>query len=259
MKNESKTLYIPLYGKAYVSQKGIILNDPSAENIWNQEGFELKGKAKSKWLAYYMAMRSATMDKFVKNKLQSDSCILHLGCGLDSRVKRLSLNHPWYDVDFKEVIEVRQKYFSEDHNCHMLAGDVSKPEFLTSIPYHQHGIIILEGLTMYLSKDILNQLFEALSKHFDTLDIILDTYSTFALKMSKKRNPINSVEAIATFGMDDGTILETAFIKLQTQMNLCQEDQIQQLSKSEQVIFKSIYTNKMTNKLYQIYTYTKTK
>ena len=165
MKNESKTLYIPLYGKAYVSQKGIILNDPSAENIWNQEGFELKGKAKSKWLAYYMAMRSATMDKFVKNKLQSDSCILHLGCGLDSRVKRLSLNHPWYDVDFKEVIEVRQKYFSEDHNYHMLAGDVSKPEFLTSIPYHQHGIIILEGLTMYLSKDILNQLFEALSKH----------------------------------------------------------------------------------------------
>ena len=45
MKNESKTLYIPLYGKAYVSRKGIILNDKKAEEIWAAEGFELKGKS----------------------------------------------------------------------------------------------------------------------------------------------------------------------------------------------------------------------
>ena len=77
--------------------------------------------------------------------------------------------------------------------------------------------------------------------------------------MSKKRNPINSVEATASFGMDDGTILETETIKYQNQMNLCQEYQIQQLSKSEQFIFKLLYTNKWTSKLYQIYTYTKTK
>ena len=31
MNNVNQTLYIPLYGKAYVSRKGIILNDKKAE------------------------------------------------------------------------------------------------------------------------------------------------------------------------------------------------------------------------------------
>lgn len=43
MNNVNQTLYIPLYGKAYVSRKGIILNDKKAEEIWDAEGFALKG------------------------------------------------------------------------------------------------------------------------------------------------------------------------------------------------------------------------
>lgn len=49
MNNVNKTLYIPLYGKAYVSRKGMILNDKKAEEIWDAEGFSLKGKSSSKW------------------------------------------------------------------------------------------------------------------------------------------------------------------------------------------------------------------
>ena len=34
MNGVNKTLYIPLYGKSYVSKKGIILKDTKAEEIW---------------------------------------------------------------------------------------------------------------------------------------------------------------------------------------------------------------------------------
>ena len=64
MENVNKTLYIPLFGKAYVSEKGILLKDPKAEEIWAAEGVPLKGKSKSKWLAYYMAMRASVMDRW---------------------------------------------------------------------------------------------------------------------------------------------------------------------------------------------------
>lgn len=30
----NKTLYISLYGKAYVTEKGILLHDPKAKEIW---------------------------------------------------------------------------------------------------------------------------------------------------------------------------------------------------------------------------------
>ena len=56
MDSVSKTLYIPLYGKAYVSKRGLFLNDAKAEEIWAKEGFPLKGKSASQWLAYYMGI-----------------------------------------------------------------------------------------------------------------------------------------------------------------------------------------------------------
>ena len=59
MDGVNKTLYIPLYGKAAVSRRGILLRDPKAEEIWAEAGFPLKGKAKS----YYMGMRAAVFDK----------------------------------------------------------------------------------------------------------------------------------------------------------------------------------------------------
>ena len=74
MNNVNKTLYIPLYGKAFVSKKNIILKDIKAEEIWKQEGFSLKGKSKSKWLAYFMAMRSAIYDEWLMHSKQYVSC-----------------------------------------------------------------------------------------------------------------------------------------------------------------------------------------
>lgn len=86
----NKTLYIPLCGKAYVSRKGIILSDPKAEEIWAAEGFPLKGKSKSKWLAYYMGMRAAVFDRWLKRRMEEapDSVILHIGCGMQAASQR---------------------------------------------------------------------------------------------------------------------------------------------------------------------------
>lgn len=60
MNEVNKTLYIPLYGKSEVSKKGIILNDPTAEKIWQKEGFEkpffktvFGGKASKKMYRLY--------------------------------------------------------------------------------------------------------------------------------------------------------------------------------------------------------------
>ena len=91
MNNVNKTLYIALYGKAFVSKKNIIIRDKKAEEIWEREGFELKGKSKSQWLAYYMAMRSAIYDEWVRQEINNSSpvIVLHIGCGMDSRVERV--------------------------------------------------------------------------------------------------------------------------------------------------------------------------
>ena len=47
MNEVNRTLFIPLYGKASVSKKNIILSDPFAEKIWEKEAFPVKGKSAS--------------------------------------------------------------------------------------------------------------------------------------------------------------------------------------------------------------------
>lgn len=91
MNEINKTLFIPLYGKAIISKKGIILSDKKAEEIWYKEAFEIKGK--SKWLAYNMAMRARVFDDWTDKMLldcDQKTSVLHIGCGLDSRCLRVN-------------------------------------------------------------------------------------------------------------------------------------------------------------------------
>ena len=70
MNEVNKTLFIPLYGKSLISKQHIILNDPDAERIWDAEGFPIRGKSKSKWLAYNMAMRARVFDNWTGRMLK---------------------------------------------------------------------------------------------------------------------------------------------------------------------------------------------
>ena len=93
MDSVNQTLYIPLYGKALVSRMGLFLRDEMAERIWEEVQFPLKGKAKSKWLAYNMGIRAAVFDRWTEEKLAEnrDAVVLHLGCGLDSREQKQAM------------------------------------------------------------------------------------------------------------------------------------------------------------------------
>ena len=133
MDNVNRTLYIPLYGKAYVSRRGLILQDKKAEEIWEKEGFPLKRKANSKWLAYNMGMRSAVFDRWTEKQLAEnpDAVVLHVGCGLDSRCIRVETKaHQWYDVDFPEVIDERKQYYAESTRYHMISSDIRAEDIM---------------------------------------------------------------------------------------------------------------------------------
>ena len=133
MDHVNRTLYILLYGKSFVSKNGILLHDPEAEEIWDNEGFPLKGKAKSKWLAYYMGMRSVVFDRWIEQQMDEwkDAVILHLGCGMDSRCLRVDAReHFWFDVDFPAVITERKRYFQESDSYRMIAGDVREADLI---------------------------------------------------------------------------------------------------------------------------------
>lgn len=253
MDSVNKTLYIPLYGKAYVSRKGILLYDPMAERIWNAEGFRLRGKSKSKWLAYYMGMRSAVFDCWLLEKLEAIpyAVVLHIGCGMDSRAQRIRARYTlWFDLDFPEVIAERKKYFAESDSYKMLPCDVRDTDWLTRMPQDVPVIAVMEGVSMYLSVEELNRVLTALEKQFSQVHVLMDCYTEFAAKASRYKNPINDVGVTKVFGLDDPGILKIPFVK---EHEMPPNALIDQLKGAEREIFRSLFAGGIAKKMYRLY------
>ena len=258
MNNVNKTLYIPLYGKSYVSKKGIILDDKKAEEIWSKEGFELKGKSKSKWLAYYMGMRSKVFDIWLSQRMDEieNAIVIHTGCGMDSRVERVGTKgHLWYDVDFPEVIQERKKYYEETKEYHMVASDVRNQSWIQELPKDKPVILVMEGLSMYLTHEELENLLTTLKKQFKELYILMDCYTTFAAKASKYKNPINDVGVTEVYGLDDPKILEAAGVQFVKEHEMTPERMINELKGFEKTIFEKLYAGSVSKKMYRLYEY----
>ena len=260
MNSVNKTLYIPLYGKSYVSKKGLFLDDKKAEEIWEAEGFALRGKSKSKWLAYYMGVRSAVFDEWLKQRMtdQHDAVVIHIGCGMDSRVIRIGTDHhKWYDLDFAEVIAERRRYFSESEHYQMIAGDARDCKWLTEIEENKSAIVVMEGVSMYLTIDEMKNLTDRLCAHFESISLLLDCYTSFAAKMSKYRNPINDVGVTEVSGIDDPKSYQSdkfAFVKEHT---MIPQKYIDELKWVERFIFSKLYAGGFSKRLYRLFEYTK--
>ena len=260
MNEVNKTLYIPLFGKAYVSQKGIIISDKSAEKIWAAEGFLLRGKSKSKWLAYYMAIRSAVFDEWVRERMKdaADATVIHIGCGLDSRVLRVGTSgHRWYDVDFSEVIAERRRYFEESDEYKMIEGDARGEGWLSKIQESDQAIVVMEGVSMYLEPTEIKRLFEALSQKFNKISLLMDAYSSFAARMSRYKNPINDVGVTRVYGIDNPEIVAGDELLFLAEREMTPQKFIDELSDGEKWIFSKLYAGKTAKKLYKLFEYGK--
>ncbi len=261
MTNESKTLFIPLYGKALMSRERLFFEDITAEEIVEAEKESFENVDHSRKLAIYMAMRASEYDeltyKFIKEN--PDSIVIQLGCGLDSRINRI-LGEPkmWYDLDFPDVIELRRKYYEEKEYYTMLSSSVTDFDWLDRIDYNNENVLVLaEGLSMYLSEADMKKLIESFKKKFRKTTFIFDTYSTFAAKMSKYKNPINAVDAKIDFAMDNPKLLETYNVKCILNSEIIQKKYVDKLKSFDKIRFK--FMGGAGKNMYRIYGYEITK
>ncbi len=258
MKNESLTLFIPLYGKALMSREGLF-PDATAERIVSTVDYDFSKVDRSRKLAIYMAMRAAHYDRMVEEYAarHPDGVIIQLGVGLDSRVNRVQAALPWYDLDFPEVIALRREYYPESAQYHLIAAPALPADWLAGIPHHGHALILAEGLTMYLSQQDMQALMAAFRGHFDEAEFIFDAYSPLAARLSKWKNPINAVDAKIDFAMDDPALLEGEGSKCILNSDIITPDMVARLQGSDRLRFR--FMGRAGKSFYRIFGYRLTK
>lgn len=257
MNEVNKTLFIPLYGKAQVSQKGLILRDQKAEEIWGKESFAIAGKAKSRWLAYFMAMRARVFDDWADRMLalHPDALVLHIGCGLDSRCLRVKEPYrEWIDADFPKVIRQRSRYFAPTERYRMMGLDASKVEELQKLPQSPCAIVLLEGISMYLTAGQLHALLAFLHQRYPAVYLLIDCYTEWAARASKYKNPVNEIGVTTLYGIDDLPSLAAGTgIRVEAEHSLVPAHLVDELSGWERAFFRAVFREKWVRRLYRLY------
>ena len=115
--------------------------------------------------------------------------MLHLGCGLDTRVFRIdpSATVRWYDVDLPDVIELRRQLYPARPGYEMIAASVADLQWLDSIPGDTPVLVVAEGLVQYLPVDDRGALFNRITEQFPSGEIIFDAYGRATTRGARPR------------------------------------------------------------------------
>ena len=260
LKGVSETLYIPLYGRASARKYGNIIEDPMAERIVRESGYDFDKNTRSRFLDIYMAIRAAAIDRLVAGFLERNpgALVVHMGCGLDSRELRVKGASMWVDVDLPEVIRSRAAFFKENDGYCMLSADGRQPGWLDRIiaPPSVSVAVVSEGLSMYLSHEENIALMKGLRQRFGRCEYIFDAYSESAVKWSKLKNPVNKMGAVIKWGLDGPEAIERQlpFARCAGVFYFTGREWSDRLYKPcDRALFRLFYGNSWANGLYRLY------
>ena len=113
--------------------------------------------------------------------------VLNPGGGLDTRITRI--NPPpgvnWFDVDYPEVIALREQFYANRDGYTMIGFSVMAPEWLAIIPKNRPVKIVAEGLLEYLTQDEVQTLLTRFTDAFPHGEIAFDVINSFAQHAGK--------------------------------------------------------------------------
>jgi len=113
--------------------------------------------------------------------------VVHLGCGLDSRVFRLypGPGVEWYDVDYPDVIALREKLFPTRPRYHLVATSATDPSWLDRIPADRPVLLLAEGISMYLTERDGVALLQHVVDRFRSGELQIDFYNWLTIRSQK--------------------------------------------------------------------------
>jgi len=148
-----------------------------------------------KWAPLF-TVRTAQYDIWVREFIAAhrECTVVHLGCGLDCRVFRIDPGPDvrWYDVDFPEVIALREQIYPARPNYQLIATPATEPNWLDQIPADRPTLLIAEGISMYLTEDEGIALLQRFIDRFGTGEVQIDFFNWLAIKSQKSQSLVRT-------------------------------------------------------------------
>ncbi|MFC4085172.1 class I SAM-dependent methyltransferase [Amycolatopsis samaneae] len=205
---EKATMLATLYGRALDSRlDDPILGDRAADDAVRRIDYDFPKLGLTGERASAVVLRAKPIDDWAAEYLvkRPDAVVVHLGCGMDSRVYRLDPppTVEWFDIDYPEVVELRRKIFPEREHYHTIGSSVTDFDWLDQVPSDRPALIVAEGLTMYLKPEDGAELLRRLVAKFPSGELICDVFNRLGIKLQKINPVVRKSGATLYWGVDD--------------------------------------------------------
>jgi O-methyltransferase involved in polyketide biosynthesis len=186
----AQTMLTTLYCKARdADSERPILGDRFAKDAVGRIDFDWDGlKVADRWTPL-VTVRTAQYDIWASQFLarHPHATVIHLGCGLDSRVFRLDPGPgvQWYDVDYPDVIALREQLYPTRPSYHLVATSATDPSWLDEIPVGGPVLLLAEGISMYLTERAGVALLQHVVDRFGTGELQIDFYNWLVIRSQK--------------------------------------------------------------------------
>lgn len=208
-----ETLLITLYGKAGESRMpDSLLKDRFAAEVVERVDYDFSRlKMRSDDLVG-LANRAYQIDQWTRAFLAAHErpVVLHLGCGLDSRIFRIApaATVRWFDVDYPDVIVLRRRLYPAQPADTMIASSVTDPAWPEQLPSAGPTLIIAEGLLMYLSQAAVKDLLGGLARRTGGGELVFDGFNRLGVKLAAASRMIRATGATFGWSLESARELE---------------------------------------------------
>lgn len=203
-----ETMLQTLYARAKESRTRGAIQDKKAEEVLEKLDYDFTLADSDTAMSSGVIARTIVLDKLTRRYLAEHpgTVVVNIACGLDTRCYRMQGYTHWYNLDLPETIAVREKLLPESGEISQIAMSAMEDWGSEIQEQNLPVLVIIEGLTMYLSEADVQKIFAVIKKRFAQVTVFVETMNPAVVKHFKEKS-IEGSKAKFSWGVKDGKTL----------------------------------------------------
>ena len=203
-----ETMLQTVYARARESAGRGAIRDERAEELIARLDYDFSLAEKDTAMRSGVIARTIVLDRLVGAWLAAHpgAVVVNIACGLDTRCFRMAGYRRWYDLDLPETMAVRARLLPEGGAVSQLAMSAMDDWGGCITERDAPVLVVIEGLTMYLSEAEVKRIFAVIAGRFDKAPVFCETMNPTVAKRFQEKS-IEGSHAKFTWGVRDGKTL----------------------------------------------------
>ena len=203
-----ETMLQTVYARARESAARGAVQDKKAEELIQQLDYDFSLPEKDTAMRSGVIARTIVLDRLTSAWLAGNpgAVVVNIACGLDTRCYRMTGYAHWYNLDLPETMAVRERLLPETGAVSQIAMSAMDDWGGQIAECGAPALVIIEGLTMYLTETDVQQIFSQISRRFEQATVLVEVMNPTVAKRFKEKS-IEGSHAKFTWGIQSGSVL----------------------------------------------------